>query len=253
MIRIYDWRPDVANHLCVMHDTFTWLMVTSDVGAGLLKQRLVVCTTAPLTEINRGLKCSEKACEMRIFIQLWDSVPQLAMTNLRLWIPFFLLFLTDKQLWGHADSSFKKHQHPYVWALFDTNICMCWINRKTQAWVSDVQFMRRQAKTEKGVCFKTKCHKKKQPKKRPTCIQPCRPPHLRLVSELVNQSENSQICATHIWLVWLLITSLRSGVRGDNSQREINPASLHHLQRDAALSRFTSRNLEMWITLLATN
>lgn len=46
------------NHVCVMHDTFTWLMVTSDVCAGFLKQRLVICETAPLTEINCGLKYS---------------------------------------------------------------------------------------------------------------------------------------------------------------------------------------------------
>lgn len=50
-----------------MHDIFTWLMMTCDVCARLFKQRLVVCETAPLTEIHHRLEYSARACEMSLY------------------------------------------------------------------------------------------------------------------------------------------------------------------------------------------
>lgn len=111
-------------------------MVTCDVCARLLKQRRVVSKTAPLTEINHGLKYSVRACEMRIFIQLIDS-PQhweLAKTNLR------HMVLPDKQLSGFLSTQIPQGTLAYICI----RVCFETVHvlNQMQGRVSDVQFIR---------------------------------------------------------------------------------------------------------------
>lgn len=143
MIRIYDWGPDAANHVCVMHDTFTWLMVTSDVCARLLKQRLVVPKTAPLAETNRALVFRESMRDENLY-PAHRSSSALGVGKDKFKAHgapiFFFFWLTDKQF-------LIQETLPYICmgSVWYRAPYACVESTEPRSRAADVQFIRSQA------------------------------------------------------------------------------------------------------------